>query len=75
MQLTERGIVREGADVYFNEKKIGQTTSGTMCPYINKACAMALVEKESVVIGSLIEVEVRGKKIAAEVVEIPFVKK
>ncbi|EOI05111.1 glycine cleavage system T protein [Enterococcus moraviensis ATCC BAA-383] len=75
LQLTDRGIVREGADVYFNEKKIGQTTSGTMCPYINKACAMALVEKESVVIGSLIEVEVRGKKIAAEVVEIPFVKK
>ena len=75
LQLTDRGIVREGADVYFNDKKIGQTTSGTMCPFINKACAMALVEKNSVEIGSPIEVEVRGKKIKAEVVTIPFVKK
>ncbi|ALS03021.1 glycine cleavage system protein T [Enterococcus silesiacus] len=75
LQLTDRGIVREGADVYFHDKKIGQTTSGTMCPFINKACAMALVEKNSVEIGSPIEVEVRGKKIKAEVVTIPFVKK
>ncbi|MGX7244148.1 glycine cleavage system aminomethyltransferase GcvT [Enterococcus quebecensis] len=75
LELTERGIVREGADVYFNEKKIGQTTSGTMCPYINKACAMAIVEKGFVEIGSPIEVEVRGKKIKAEVVELPFIKK
>lgn len=75
LQLTDRGIVREGADVYFKDKKIGQTTSGTMCPFINKACAMALVEKNSVEIGSPIEVEVRGKRIKAEVVTIPFVKK
>lgn len=75
LQLTDRGIVREGADVYFNDKKIGQTTSGTMCPFINKACAMALVEKNSVEIGSPIEVEVRGKRIKAEVVTIPFIKK
>ncbi|MGX7149114.1 glycine cleavage system aminomethyltransferase GcvT [Enterococcus ureasiticus] len=75
LQLTDRGIVREGADVYFNEKKIGQTTSGTMCPFINKACAMALVERDAVEIGSPIEVEVRGKKITAEVVAIPFIKK
>lgn len=75
LQLTERGIVREGADVYFNGNKIGETTSGTMCPFINKACAMALVEKDVVEIGSPLEVEVRGKKIAAEVVTIPFVKK
>lgn len=75
LQLTDRGIVREGADVYFKDKKIGQTTSGTMCPFINKACAMALVEKNNVEIGSPIEVEVRGKRIKAEVVTIPFVKK
>ncbi|EOH93378.1 glycine cleavage system T protein [Enterococcus haemoperoxidus ATCC BAA-382] len=75
LQLTERGIAREGANIYFNGKKIGQITSGTMCPFINKACAMALVEKGIVEIGSPIDVEVRGKKITAEVVAIPFVKK
>lgn len=73
--LTERGIVREGATVYFNGKKIGETTSGTMCPYMNKACAMGLVKRNVVSIGSTIEVEVRGKKIPAEVVSIPFIKK
>ncbi|EOL47777.1 glycine cleavage system aminomethyltransferase GcvT [Enterococcus caccae] len=75
LQLTDRGIVREGANVYFKGNKIGQTTSGTMCPFINKACAMALVKKGIVEIGSSIEVEVRGKNLTAEVVAIPFVKK
>ncbi|MFD1900479.1 glycine cleavage system aminomethyltransferase GcvT [Enterococcus termitis] len=75
LELTERGIVREGAAVYFNDRKIGQTTSGTMCPYVNKACAMALVKKDIVEIGSIIEVEVRGKKLAAEITTLPFVKK
>jgi aminomethyltransferase len=75
LQLTERGIVREEAAVYVNGEKIGQTTSGTMCPSLNKACAMALVKKDRVTVGSPIEVEVRGKKIAAEVTELPFVKK
>ncbi|MEI5994731.1 glycine cleavage system aminomethyltransferase GcvT [Candidatus Enterococcus mansonii] len=75
LQLTERGIVREGADIYFNGKKIGQTTSGTMCPFINKACAMALVEAGIVEVDSPLEVEVRGKKIAAVVTTLPFIKK
>lgn len=73
--LTERGIAREEAVVCFNGEKIGETTSGTMGPYLNKACAMALVEKNVVQIGSELEVEVRGKKIPAEVVSIPFIKK
>ncbi|MDA9472326.1 glycine cleavage system aminomethyltransferase GcvT [Enterococcus sp. 5H] len=72
--LTERGIAREGAVAFFNGEKIGETTSGTMGPYLNKACAMALVEKNRVQIGSELEVEVRGKKISAEVVSIPFIK-
>ena len=42
IEITGRGIAREHCDVYLNGKKIGVTTSGTHCPYLGKAVAMAL---------------------------------
>ena len=51
------------------------TTSGTHCPYLGHPVAMALVEKDSVELGSAVEVEVRGRRVAAEVVELPFYKR
>lgn len=73
--LTERGIVREGAAVYYNGEIIGQTTSGTLCPFINKACAMALVKSNLVKPDAPLEVAVRGKKLNAVVTALPFIKK
>ena len=36
---------------------------------------MALVEKDSVDVGDVVEVEVRGRRVAAEVVPLPFYKR
>lgn len=75
IEATGRGIVRENEPVFANGKAIGNTTSGTYCPFLKKACAMALVEADSVAIDDEIEVEVRGRKIAAKVVPMPFYKR
>lgn len=72
LKATGRGIIREHQPVFQDGKQIGMTTSGTFCPYLKGAYAMALVETDSAGLGSAVEVEVRGRRVAADVVEYPF---
>lgn len=74
LEAIDRGIVREEAPLYFEGKHIGNTTSGTHCPGLKKACAMALVDAGTVAIGDVVEAEVRGRTIACKVVPMPFYK-
>lgn len=73
--ITGRGIAREKCPVYYEDKMIGITTSGTHCPYLGHPVAMALLKPEFTDLGTKVEVKVRGKRITAEVVELPFYKK
>ena len=75
LKITGRGIVREHCPVFIGDKQIGNTTSGTHCPYLGGAYAMAIVEKEPAPLGTAVEVEVRGRRIPAEVVKIQFYKR
>jgi aminomethyltransferase len=83
MRLLDKGIARDGAEVSHNGKPVGRVTSGTMVPYWNyrqegqaieltdehaqRAIGLCLLAPD-VTVGSEIEVEVRGKKLRAEVV-------
>lgn len=75
LAVTGRGIVREHQDVYIGDQKIGISTSGTHCPYLGKAIAMALVDAQHADIGTAVEVDVRGRRVAAEIVALPFYKR
>ena len=72
--LSERGIAREGQDIYQDEKKVGVVTSGTFSPTLNQAIALALVDV-NVDIERAFEIDVRGKRIKAERVKLPFYRK
>jgi len=73
--LTDRGIAREGSDVYARGNKVGLTTSGTLLPYTNKASAMALVKKGALELDDEVELDVRGRRLKARVVALPFYKR
>ena len=75
LKMIGRGIARENCPVYAGDKLIGHTTSGTHCPYLGGAYAMAIVEKEPAPLGAQVEVEIRGKRVAAEVVKSQFYKR
>jgi aminomethyltransferase len=75
LELTDRGIARDGDKVFAGEKEIGVVTSGTMCPFIKKAVAMALVGIDAAAEGDVLELEVRGKRLKAVAVSLPFYKK
>jgi aminomethyltransferase len=73
--ITGRGIAREACPVYYEGELIGATTSGTHCPYLGRPVAMALLEVAHGAIGTQVEVDVRGRRITAEVVALPFYKR
>lgn len=75
LKVLGRGIIREHEEVYADGKLIGYTTSGTHCPYLGYPIAMALIDINYTEISTKVEVLVRGRKIEAEVVKLPFYKK
>ena len=75
LKAVGRGIIREHQMVHMGEKTIGITTSGTHCPYLGGAYAMALVDIEHSAIGTLVEVDVRGRRVTAAITVLPFYKK
>ncbi|MEF9876763.1 MAG: glycine cleavage system aminomethyltransferase GcvT [Gordonibacter sp.] len=72
LRVTGRGIIRDGHDLFADGKLIGHTTSGTFCPHLKQACAMALVDAGCVAVGDAVEADVRGRRVQAEVVALPF---
>lgn len=75
LRITGRGIARENCPVFIGDQEIGRTTSGTHSPYLGYPIAMALIDVDKSAIGTEILVDVRGRKITAEIVELPFYKR
>jgi aminomethyltransferase len=69
--FTGPGIPRQGNAVH-TEKGDGEVTSGTMSPCLNYGIGMAYVPTEAAEPGTQIEVDVRGKRRAAEVRKRPL---
>ncbi len=72
-ELIDRGIPRQHYPICSADGTvIGEVTSGTMSPTLNKAIGMGYVTSENSAAGSEIYIEVRGKLLKAQVVKIPF---
>ena len=50
----------------------GVVTSGTMSPTLGEAIAMAYVAPRNADPGTMLAIEIRGARVAAEVVPLPF---
>ncbi len=74
-EMTERGIARDGFDVYIDDNKVGIVTSGSPAPFLKKNIGLAFLPFEFANIGQEIKIDVRGKLLNAAVVETPFYKR
>ena len=72
LKVTGRGIVREHCPLYLGEREVGHSTSGTHCPFLGGAYAMALVDADCAAEGTALEADVRGRRVAVQVVPLPF---
>lgn len=72
-KMVDRGIPRHGYELYHGDQKVGKVTSGTMSPTLGIGIGTGYVQREHSKIGTEILMDVRGKKLKAEIVKAPFV--
>jgi aminomethyltransferase len=73
LRIEGRLPAREGAEVFAGAEKVGIVTSGGFSPTLGAPIAMAYVVAAHAATGTALEVEVRGKRLAATVSPTPFV--
>lgn len=71
----EKTFPRHGYDLTLNGNKVGNITSGTVSPILDKAIALGYVNSELAKEGNRINFLIRGKEIEAQITKLPFVKK
>jgi aminomethyltransferase len=64
---------REGAEIFAGATKVGVVTSGGFAPSLQAPIAMGYVDRTHAADGTALEIDVRGKRIAAQVAPMPFV--
>ncbi|HTW94987.1 MAG TPA: glycine cleavage system aminomethyltransferase GcvT [Tepidisphaeraceae bacterium] len=74
LELDGRRIARQGTPILIGDKQIGQVTSGTFSPTLQKSIAMAYVETPSAASAEM-EADIKGERIVAKVVALPFYKR
>lgn len=72
IEMEGKYIARHDYPILVNNKVIGQVTSGTLSPTLNKAIAMGYVPYDYSKIGQKLTVEIREKLYPAKVVKKPF---
>ncbi len=74
-EMLDRAIGRHGYDVYVDGRKAGVVTSGTQTPFLKKAIGMAYVPADRTAPGTELEIDIRGRRMKAVVVPMPFYKR
>ncbi|MDH3285098.1 MAG: glycine cleavage system aminomethyltransferase GcvT, partial [Acidobacteriota bacterium] len=70
--VTDRGIARQGAEILGDEGAVGTVTSGSWSPTLEKAIGMAYLPPALAIPDTRVTIDVRGRRLAAEVVALPF---
>ncbi|WP_063008175.1 glycine cleavage system aminomethyltransferase GcvT [Nocardia kruczakiae] len=74
LKALDRGVLRQGQTVLRGEETVGETTSGTFSPSLKVGIALALLNTDAgLEPGDEVTVDVRGRRLRAEVVRPPFV--
>ena len=75
LELEGKRIARQGAPVLQNGQAVGEITSGTLSPTLQKSIAMAYVDADRANEGTALAVDLKGTSVPAQVVKLPFYKR
>lgn len=75
LEILDRGIAREHYGIFKDGKQVGEVTSGTPSPTLEKNIAMGYVPFDMRKPGTELDIQVRNRFIKAKVVKLPFYKK
>ncbi len=71
-KMLERSIPRHGYKVFKEQEFLGETTSGSYSPSLDYGIGCAYVPTSQSAMGNTLEIEIRGKRVPAEIVKTPF---
>ena len=74
-EVLDRAIARHGYGVLLDGAPVGVVTSGTQTPFLKKAIGMAYLPADRAAVGTEFEIDVRGRRVKAQVVPMPFYKR
>ena len=72
--MEERGIPRKGYEIFVEDKRIGEVTSGTQSPLLKKGIGLGYVNIPYNKINQQIFICIRNKLIKAKIIKAPFIK-
>ena len=74
-QMLDRSVPRQGYEIRHQDITIGNVTSGTFSPTLQKGIGMGYVHNVHSKVGSSIFVMIKGKPHPAEIIKRPFYKR
>lgn len=74
-EMEDRGIARHGYKVFIDAKEVGEVTSGTFTPTLEKAIGLAFVPVSFSEPGTEISVQIRDHHAKARIAKLPFYKR
>lgn len=75
LELEGKRPARENCGIFAGDRQIGIVTSGSFAPTLQKPIAMGYVSPEFAQVGTMLEIDIRGKRHPAQVVPLPFYKR
>jgi len=75
LEFEGKRAAREGSGLFAGEEPVGTVTSGSFVPHLEKSIAMGFVPPMYAPLGTELLVDVRGTKLPAKVVAMPFYKR
>jgi aminomethyltransferase len=65
--------VREGAELFAGEARVGTVTSGGFSPSLEFPIGMAMIDIAHIAPGTALEADVRGRRVPVTIAPMPFV--
>jgi aminomethyltransferase len=75
LELEGRRIARTHAALLVGENPVGEVTSGTWSPTLERTIAMGYVDEEHATEGTALVVDIRGSRVDGRIVPLPFYKR
>jgi len=75
IEMIDKGIPRTGYEVFIGDDQVGEVTSGTKSPTLNKNIGNIIIDANHAEVGTEVEIQVRKRKLKAVIVETPFYKR
>ncbi len=74
-ELLEKAVPRHGMKLFADGMQIGEISSGNLSPVLQKGIGLGYVLPPYRELGTRFDVEIRGRRVPAQVVKLPFYKR